>query len=360
MHGTFQDCAAYSSPLEAKLTYTRKLIASLHDPETGFSGADLLARVDATGVEHVAADKEQNCLTCYVPFHRKKTPSFRNQISYQLEAPSDQDDGTFCERSPQRIAGAWIHEVMHAQSWSLAPELHASGYNANTPVVLCPEDYVAMMCITERVAFAYSGWMMSLAQRQDPSFGEFVTPVNGDMFDYLRSRNTGIHQTLVDAGELSMRTFWARDKRDGHPLTMEQYYQWLALSNYEFITKACLEDERLPLVVRLEPHNFVSIAQSFGPNILSGGNFTVPPLRALDQAWLDDIYSLLHKGASVPRREHLPTFDSALMSFGHTPEGFLAMSKGQGARGDAAALPSRVPAFITGSAPSKPANLIIA
>ena len=322
MQDEFRDKAG-SDLFARKLALAKALFASLEDKEANFSGRRVLARLIRHGLTFEPAGPNQKGIASYHPFDPIEDHSYLNMIT----CPVVNTDGS--ERSDIGFCGSTFHELIHADSWDRVPELHASPFNKNTPIILCPEDFALMTAITERVAYDNMAWLLSLAQKKRSDVGHIVTPVNALMFDFIRAREGKLSRALALAGDLSARVSWGVDDRDNTDITMEQYYHKAALIDYNAQVEARAVIHDLPLVVRLEPHNIRALAQSFGPNILKEGQMPMP-LRDLDRKLVSEIYDTLFDMATVPAYDKLPTFDEGLKRFGYTPSSFMDMSKTAG------------------------------
>lgn len=323
MQEIFQD-SARGDIFAQKIANAKALFASLIDAEAGFSGADVLKRLDRMGLEFAPAGKDQCGLASYRSFDAGLDRSYINVITCLMYNAKNE------LRSDADIDGSVAHEVVHADSWDRVPEFHATPYNKNTPIILCPEDHALALAIAERIAYSNMGWFLSLAQKDYPELADIVTPVDGDRFSTIRAEEGNLGRALARAADEAMGQIWGLDKkRDNAQMTMEQYYHWSALEGYETQTDKRARRRDLPLVVRLEPHNILSLGRSFGPNIVEMGQ-DFAPLRALDQEWVAEIYENLGKLAGVPSRANLPTFDEGLARCGYTPASYLEMSKTAG------------------------------
>ncbi len=313
---------AGSDLLARKLARTRHLFSNLQDEDAGFHGAHVLTRLEKNGLTFSGTGENQKGFASYRPFDPTERQSYINLIT----CPVLDTNGE--ERADADFYGSAFHELIHADSWDRVPELHASPFNANAPVILCPEDFALMTVITERVAYANMGWLLSLAHKDAAEIGHVVTPVNAMMFEFLRAREGDLGRALSLAADVSMRETLG-SRCGGAKITMEEYYYDCALNDYKKQVEVLAKKNVMPLVVRLEAHNFLSIAESFGPNIMTHGQ-SLTPIPAVGQAHIRDIHDMLDRRHSVPSYQYLPTFDEGLARRGYTPAGFLEMSKTAG------------------------------
>lgn len=311
MHGTFRDIASgESNVLKQRIAASEDMLSGLRDPCLGDVGLSFLCDVAASSVREREAGEDQICNNVYIPFVWDE--GFVNEISYKSHRFSR--EAFFVSR---------CHELTHALAWDNAPVLHASVFNRQTPVILCPRDWVRVFEMTEADVAAKTAWLATLAARIDPSFHNATafSPVTTGEYEAAFAGDTA--SAIATVANTSMRKFWGLDNRDGKPLDFGAFYHWLALRDYENMIGFYERNGIRPIVARMEPWHREDLGRSFGPNPFAGGRYDPLPIKDLEEQRI----AALNARLGIMCEDNLPYLETALQWYGHSPQSLLFKSK---------------------------------
>ncbi|MBU6234960.1 MAG: hypothetical protein KGQ41_03870 [Alphaproteobacteria bacterium] len=314
MHGTFVDLARGSfSLLRQRLDDADTLLMNLSDPHLGHVGPQYLQAIHQSGVVETEAQDYQICDNVYVPFEWPN--GFVNAISYKSH-----------RFSPVAFFMSRIHETLHAIAWANNPVLHASIFNNNTPVILCPRDWATLFEMTEADVSAKTAWLGYMASHHDYAFERDTgaLPVSVTAYRDVLMLEGCPKKALTVCAQTAMQKNWGVDNRDGRAFSFAEFYHWLALRDYENMLAAYERQGIKPVVVRLSDRDRESLGNSFGPNPFIAGTYKNAGFKWQEE----DRIQALNARLGIWDESALPCFEDRLASMGITPAQMLANSKG--------------------------------
>jgi hypothetical protein len=262
---------------------------------------------------------DDESIATYTPFRGK----FVNEIC--VDFGSDETDPEYTISAN----AALFHEAVHGLQWGSIPILHASPYN-NIPdmpsIVLCPEDWIRMVLLTEHGAYAKQAWLISEASKTDPGFlGEDKkSPVNSDEFNAFYERSGNLVSALVASANHAFTKTCAHEPEE-RPRTFTEHYIANALTTYE--ENNHLKKPAGIIFVRMEDDDLVT-SSAIGPRIL--GNKDLSAWRDLNSLMTPEQQTQLNKmngRLGIHDKNVLPTLTQVLEKYGHTLQSYMALSK---------------------------------
>lgn len=280
-------------------------------------GAEFREAFRAAAVGEKVAPDEKQTGAHFRPFDA--FTGFINEIAYGAGARQDLS----------RLFLARIHEGIHALQFKNAAALHADLFNSRARVIVCPGDYIKMREYAERDAHSKEVWLASLAaacgllDAPDKSFS--MMPVSeftalADQARDLRSALAITAEAIMDK-EVLVRTVAGAVKQ-----TCRAIYAGHALRDYANGLAARRQDLQAGRLTfaRLEPEDFRSVCNSFGPALydqFEDRNEVAPALES--RLILEQMESWLN----IVDKSKLPFFKAALNEQGTNPAAFLAYSR---------------------------------
>lgn len=320
----------------AYLQKSAQILSQLDDPEWGPIGRALL---DAAADCHVQ-ERIRPCVyqSDYDDTKEPYTPTFssfgfdKDEYGFANVINNDPVNTTFA-----RLFRGKVHEIVHAAAMGKSPALHASPWNPATNVILCPRDFVRVMLLSERDAYAKEAWLCHLAQRFCPDLELTAdnAPVTPRWFTDMREMGAALPNLLQKA---ALRSLDIRHKSELGIITTytDHYINW-ALKTYK---QALDIRDKLklpfPICARLDDDDLISVGNSYGPNIFEDKNGQlieaygcIPNFSKEQQVLLNELNARLGIDFS---EERLRTLETCLASNGVSKAEYLQNSLNQGVR----------------------------
>lgn len=308
---------ARESFLENAIKTTREWIGRMNDPELGAIGEMFLDETLKSGCKQEIDIFFNNGLAEYCSFSFKR--GFVNMITY----------GPGAEESLARLFSAMVHETSHALQKMKAAALHASPFNPDTQIIVCPRDWVMLEERCEQDSYTKQAVFNSLLAKFLPEVHDTskFDPLSVDDFDKIRAAAGNIGDALVQAARTVLTKSFYSDNPDA-VYRFKNSIQDQALKNYDAgIAKRKSSGERNWTFVRLEPEDIAAIGASCGPNIF-GQNGVLPEFLqrpALLQKSQEKLAEI-DKTCGITNVDDLPTLSEALKKIGMTREQFIAQA----------------------------------
>jgi hypothetical protein len=211
------------------------------------------------------------------------------------------------------------------------PALHASPFNTNTPVIVCPRDWLILHQLAEQDAFTKESWLTSLMSKQDPAMAEASEkkPVSPRRFEEIRSRHTCLRDTFREVADICMSRYF-NTYENGEDGTFADYYHRYTLGHYEMNINLRQSGElgpQIPKLARLEDEDIRAVGRSFGLNIFE--NVSMQQLR--DSIRLspenEEYLQCLNEKLGITDESALKTLRQCLAEENISPQRFLELSK---------------------------------
>lgn len=296
----------------------REWIGRIEDPELGDIGKQFLDLADKSGCKQTIDIFFTNCLADYCSFSYNPR-GFVNEITY----------GPGAEESIAKLFSAMVHETTHALQKMNSAALHASPFNPDTKIIICPRDWVTLEERCEQDAYtkqAYFNTMLAefLPEIKDKTKGDGLSVAT---FEAIRGNAPNAGAALIEAARhaLTKSFYWDNPNAE---YRFKNNIQDQALKNFAAgITKRKSCNETGHIFVRLEPEDIAAIGASCGPNVFGSG-FVLqefldkPVLLPKSQKKLDE----LNKECGITDTDQLPTLTQALAQIGMTRQQFIAQA----------------------------------
>jgi hypothetical protein len=277
-----ESSTAFDAMLLRMVDIAAQWIDALDDPEIGPVGAGFAARLKQTGYEEEFAVKKYTRALYNSYSVLSGDSGFHNSLLYGWLALTNLDE----------LVCARVHESRHCMQMQETPALHASPFNPDTKVVLCPEDWLFLNERCEQSAYAGQVWFMSLLadltqadsdlNRKILRTSEFE-PVSVSAFRELRERTGSLHAALVEAARSSLqKRFYTGTGSLDYYLFSDNYAD-NALTGYAQVMNVRRNDnkEKGFVYVRLSPEEREAAVRAiggiFGPNCFTGPDGKVLP-----------------------------------------------------------------------------------
>jgi hypothetical protein len=304
--------------LDNAITTAAEWIGNLTDPELGDIGRQFLDLAEKSGCKQKIDIFFTSCLADYCSFSYNPR-GFVNQITY----------GPGAEESLARLFSAKVHETTHALQKMNSAALHASPFNPDTKIIICPRDWVMLEERCEQDSYTKQAYFNSLLAQFLPEVLETTRwdALSVDDFTKIRDAASGIGEALIEAARQSLaKSFYSDNPASEY--RFKNSIQDQALKNYEAgIVKRRSCGESGWKFVRLEPEDIAAIGASCGPNIF-GRNGVLPEF--LEQpamlAKTKEKLAELDKSCGITNADQLPTLSEALKEIGLTREQFVAQA----------------------------------
>lgn len=317
------------------LQKSEQILSQLDDPEWGPIGQALLNEAHASQVrERIKPGVYQSD---YDDTKEPYTPTFssfgfdKDEYGFANVINSDPVNTTFT-----RLFRGKVHEMVHATAMAKSPVLHASPWNPATDAVLCPRDFVRVMLLTERDAYAKEPWLCHLARPFCPDIDVVcdTAPIKTRWFGDLREAGVKLSALLQKAAISSLEI--QHKSELGVIKTYNTHYIDWALKTYKQALDIRKEKKMPGLTcVRLDDEDILSVGNSYGPNIFKDENGQLidfyrdmPEFTKEQQALLDELNERLRIDFNEDRLQH--TLESYLKSTGRTKAEYLQASHDQG------------------------------
>jgi hypothetical protein len=315
-------------------------IDELVDPEAGDVGRGFSDAYARTGCEE---DLNPDFFTraCFNSHSTKLEDSgFHNNILY----------GSLAMKKLDVLFSARVHESTHAMQSKNTPALHASPFNPNTKIIICPEDWLFLQQRCEQGAYAMQAWLSALLADEAADGGQDLAkkiiegserePISVSQFRGLRQETGSLAGAIVSAARQSLTKNFYSDSGQYDYYKFADNYIDDALRGYTQVMNVRRNDrgENRFVFVRLSKEEreaaVRAIGSSFGPNCF--GEPGILP-EFLNRAELSDKINSkvatqspidrlrdLNKSLGLGNYEDLPTLTDELAKIGRTPESFLA------------------------------------
>ncbi|GEM_PF-860133 len=277
-------------------------------------------------------DVKYRGLAHYTSFSLSDTNGgFANRITY---GPASVEDLT-------NLYSSKVHEQTHAIQKMNSAALHASPYNPNTRIIICPRDWVLLQERCEQGAYAMQALFNSILAQSIPETRELSEgdALSVDDFDALRAANHSFADTLVAAARHALDKSFYSDNPDSET-RFRNYYQDYALKGFKGaldVRQSKAEEKGTGqtgleniIFVRAEAEDIAAIGASCGPNVFGEG-WTLPeflnnsPMLPSTRKELDTINARI----GIYDENALPTLGEALAMCGMTRADFIAASYAQ-------------------------------
>lgn len=293
-------------------------IGNLTDPELGDIGRQFLELAEKSGCKQKIDIFFTSCLADYCSFSYNPR-GFVNEITY----------GPGAEESLARLFSAKVHETTHALQKMNSAALHASPFNPETKIIICPRDWVSLEERCEQDSYTKQAYFNSLLAQFLP---EVRDTTRGDAlsvedFEKIRAAAPNICEALIEAARQALAKSFYSDN-PGSEYRFKNSIQDQALKNYEAGIKKRRDcGESGWKFVRLEPEDIAAIGASCGPNIFGQNGFlpeflNKPVMLPKAQTKLAEI----DKSCGITDADALPTLTEALKETGMTREQFIAQA----------------------------------
>lgn len=262
---------------------TDRWLSGLQDPELGPVGQQFRDEIKAAGCrEGVHLKLSANAVfSSFVYPPRPGQKSFQNRISY----------GAVALENMGKLFGARVHEFIHGFQYKKAAAMHADPFNAASPYILSPIDYVLRKERLEQDAYAKGAWLQSLAKDRHADIEKALdaTPIGVAEFERLRAAAPDLRKALADAALAASDCEGRWISADSRQPARDLWHK-IALEEYARIIKARrAAGQQSFTFVRMDYADINEIGDSFGPNPFRGDNrfSTMPRLSAENRALLD-------------------------------------------------------------------------
>ncbi|QQG36279.1 MAG: hypothetical protein HYS17_00350 [Micavibrio aeruginosavorus] len=293
-------------------------IAGITDADIGHIGSLFQQEVGLSGCRHEINIHHPNRAE-YVSFSYRHSAGFANHIIY----------GPSAEEDLSKLFSSKVHEATHALQKMRSAALHASPFNPNTQIVICPGDWVILEERCEQDAYVKQALFNSLLAKHLPEVRRMTDndPLSVKTFERIRLDAANIHDTVIEAARqaLAKSFYWDNPKAEHR---FQHHYHDYALKNYEAGMKLRSDNGESDLIfVRLEEEDILAIGDSCGPNSFGNGRLlpefaAKPKLTKAAQDKLDKIRGDLKLGDE----EKLPTLGDILSRLGLTRRQFIEAS----------------------------------
>ena len=295
-----------------------KWIRSLKDPELGDVGRQFLDQTAKSGCKEKVDVSHTNSIASYCSFSYNPR-GFLNQVTY----------GAAAEENLIRLFSSKIHETTHALQKMLSPALHASPFNPDTKIIICPRDWVMLEERCEQDAYAKQAYFSSLLAPLLPETRETMqrAPLTVEEFEKIRASTPTIGQAMIEAARQALNKSFYKNDPDAE-YRFKNKIQDQALKNYEAGIALRQENEETNLIfVRLEPEDIAAIGASCGPNVF-GEKGVLPEFLAHPVMLRDTQKKLneINRSCGITDSDKLPTLSEALKKMGLTRQQFIAQA----------------------------------
>lgn len=227
-----------------------------------------------------------------------------------------------------------FHEAIHGLQWGSMPILHASPYNPQTNLptfVLCPDDWLRMVLLTEQGAYAKQAWLTHEAAKEDTDFipNDSFSPASAQDFNrFYAETGNDLMEALVKSGNLALTKMIATNP-GAKPSTFGEHYIHNALQTYEESFR--LKSPKDIIFVRMEGKDITNTSSAIGPRIIGSGRLSAWwNINAFITPALSERLKSLNENLGITNKNTLPTLSEALIrNASLTPESFMEISKGQ-------------------------------
>ena len=300
---------------------TDEWIGSLQDPELGSVGSKFLDCVQKSGcLEEI--DIRYRGIATYTSFSLSGPKAFTNKLTY----------GPAAEEDLANLFPSKVHEAAHALQKMKSAALHASPFNRNTHIIICPRDWITLEERCEQDSYIKQAWFSSLLAENLPEIRNMsafdALPV--EAFEKIRQSSANIAEAVVEAARQSLARSYYSDNLDSE-YRFKHFYQDLALDNFDAGMKTRRDKgESNFIFVRLEPEDIAAIGASFGPN--SFGESMLLPEFAAQPVMLEktrEKLQNLNQKLGISDENALPTLGEILQTLGMSREDFIAASYGR-------------------------------
>lgn len=293
-------------------------IESITDTEVGKVGRLFQQEVSLSGCRHEINIHHGNRAE-YVSFSYGHSTGFANHIIY----------GPSAEEDLSKLFSSKVHEATHALQKMRSAALHASPFNPNTQIVICPGDWIILDERCEQDAYVKQVLFNSLLAKHLPEVRRMTDgdPLSVKTFERIRLDAADINAAVIEAARqaLDKSFYWDNPKAE---YRFQNHYHDFALKNYEAGMKLRSDNGESDLIfVRLEDEDILAIGDSCGPNSFGNGQLlpefsAKPKLMKAAQDKLDKIRDQLKLG----NEDKLPTLGEILTRLGLTREQFIEAS----------------------------------
>ncbi|MCM2343621.1 MAG: hypothetical protein NDJ24_03595 [Alphaproteobacteria bacterium] len=293
-------------------------IQGITDVEIGAVGHLFQHEVSLSGCRHEIDIHHPNRAE-YVSFSYRHTTGFANHIIY----------GPSAEEDLSKLFSSKVHEATHALQKMRSAALHASPFNPNTQIVICPSDWIILEERCEEDAYVKQALFNTLLAKHLPEVRRLTDndPLSVKTFERIRLDAPHVQEAVIQAARqaLDKSFYWDNPKSD---YRFRHHYHDFALKNYEAGMKLRTNNGESDLIfVRLEPEDITAIGASCGPNSFGDKDllpeFAKPPtLTEKTQKKLDDIRSSI----GIKDEETLPTLGTILGRLGLTRRQYIEAS----------------------------------
>lgn len=293
-------------------------IGGISDDDLGQVGEEFLDFLRKTGCQQ-RIDIYYNGAAHYVSFSYAHATGFANEMIY----------GPAAEEDLSKLFASKVHEATHAMQKMRSAALHASPFNPNTQIVICPRDWLLLDERCEQDAYVKQAFFNSLLAKELPEVRRMsdADALSVKTFERIRLEAPSIQEALIQSARvaLSKSYYWDNPKSD---YTFQRNYHDTAMKNYKAgIELRKSKGEHDLVYVRLEEEDIHAIGQSFGPNPF-GENALLPEFAVAPALGNDaqKTHAEILKTTGIKDEDELPTLSEILQRLGLTRRKFIEAS----------------------------------
>lgn len=290
-------------------------IGAISDPDYQDIGQTFLELLKLSGCQQEIDIYSQN-IAHYVSFSFAHQTGFSNKIVY----------GPSAEEDLSKLFSSKVHEATHALQKMRSAALHASPFNPNIQIVICPRDWILLEQRCEEDAFVKQAWFNSLLAKSLPEVRRMtdMDPLSVKTFERIRLNTPSLEEALIQtAREALAKSYYSDDPHS--EFRFRNSYHLSAIKNYTAGMKLHKDNKDI-IFVTAEAEDIYAIGSSCGPNSFGmlPEFLEKPKLNADAQEKLKALEDELKID-----NEKLPSLGDILKRLGRTREDFIGSSYNQ-------------------------------
>lgn len=309
---------AQQALIRAGLDTAQSWIEAATDRVWGNIGALFAGEFKSTGCTQ-NIDVRYRGLAHYTSFSLSKDKGgFVNNITY----------GPLAVEDLAHLYSSMVHEATHAIQKSKCAALHASPFNPNTRIVICPKDWIMLQERCEQGAYTMQALFNSLLADSIPEIKALSAKdaLSVTDFDAMRDPAPYFVEAMRNIAHKSLDKSFYSDNPDAEK-RFRHYYHDVSLDGFTAGVETRLKDKETIIFVRAEPEDIAAIGDITGFNLFGYGT---PQAEFADHPALlkdtDEKLQKLNAKLGITDEATLPTLSEALAAAGLTRAEFLAAS----------------------------------